>query len=245
MIYARRRRRFRRRGGAYKRKRRIYRFKRRYRKRSGQRIIHARQLSTIMADRQMVKMKCYFSFAMSSGTGIWDTEIFTGNSTYDPLYAVGGDQPTGRDQWFQFYTRCCTLGSKIVVSYTTDSAATVDGCYVGILPSTVVGIVDGTHVPMEQPMCRYKMLGNTFSNKGIVTVKQFCSTRKIFARGDIIQTDAFHESNAAGPGANNIWYWNVFAVNGKYAATTLPTIYCTATITYYVTFLDRKQLADS
>lgn len=53
--------------------------------------------------------------------------IFRANSCFDPVYAIGGGQPRGFDQYMALYSFCTVLGGKVTATVVPRASAVIPG----------------------------------------------------------------------------------------------------------------------
>lgn len=80
-------------------------------------------MPTLMPDRLRVPLKYDQRIVITSTVGALVTQIYRGNSCYDPDYTGGGQQPVGFDQWSAFYASYMCYASKITVTAMPVSAS--------------------------------------------------------------------------------------------------------------------------
>lgn len=93
------------------------------------------------------------------------------SSLYDPRWAVGGDQPLGRDQWAAFYNQYRTYAMAYEVTFynlsTTEQAVGI------VVPKGNDTISTVTNTIFEKPYSKYCNLGVEGSGQAIKVVKGY------------------------------------------------------------------------
>lgn len=192
--------------------------------------------STI-ADRTMVKLKYMQRIVLSSSSGIQASQVFRGNSLFDPDFTGSGAQPVGFDQWATFYNNYRVRGAKINIQFatagTTAGSQTWDLCCYPSL-STTVTAQDSSHV---QPLAKWK-LGNLGSNTKFIS--SYVSTAKMF--GTNKRSIAINDSYGAAIGSNPTNAWFFIICSQPADQSTSGSCFAYVTITYYTEFYDKQNL---
>lgn len=205
-----------------------------------------------MPDTAFVKFKWRYYVNWVSGVG--DSYIlnnFRGNSLYDPDQTGVGDQPTGFDQWMNFYDHYDVQGSKIKL--TIDNKQYSAGVtpplsmIVTIFPST--GYYDptviGTQPPDKQPMAFSKILapynsGNSYSR---VKMRGYMTTNKMYGRRGTMEDEDFHAALNTNPAKQ--WYWNVVLQEITGSTANRLAVTGVIEIVYYAVLSRRQWLTNS
>lgn len=200
----------------------------------------------IIKDATIVKLVFVQPFAQSlntsTGTADW---YIRGNSVYDPQYTLGGAQPTGFDQWSQFYNNYKVYGSRAEISArTTDAGGYNDVLLMTLTPQLAIS-ANSWDDAIENPYCKLKMLPNVYSGWPF-KMKNYMSTAKLFG---ISSKRDFSDAAFAATTSNNPaneWYWQ-FKVSTTLGTPTTDTVDISGylKITYYVKFFGRKLLVDT
>lgn len=135
---------------------------------------------------QMVRMRYHTTLLLTPNNGYVATSyVFRANSIFDPDASGVGHQPLGHDQWAQFYSTYCVVGSKIIVKFAKDQQQIGSGesNYLagiilhdtGSLPTTNVDTLfeQGLSVPTSVGV------GNMTSTNVVKKTKKF-SAKKFF-----------------------------------------------------------------
>lgn len=156
----------RRRFGRFTRSRRSYPRRRRlfFRRRGGRRSQQKRP--TGFPSNRVVTLKYVQSLYLHApGNGAPIGNVFSANSCYDPDTTGGGHQPSGFDQWRQFYDYYCVIGSKIRCVPVQATNTTLEPVLFGVLltnDSTALSSYTSTTI-REQGLGRYS-IGQPTSN---------------------------------------------------------------------------------
>lgn len=204
-----------------------------------------RQISPITADRLYVKLKYNFNKGITAGAVNTYYLVFRGNSCYDPDYSGAGTQPSGYDQYSNFYQYCVPLASKCSVRLLDgqDSSCIQWGLY----PNMSTTSNPNTYTLSEIPYVRTKT-GAIYDSKNVnkmVYLKNYMSTAKMYcvSRSEVKDNDLYSHSTATNP--TNSWYW---ILQGTTFGGVVPSNFnfqYDITITYYVMFKRRSTLTDA
>lgn len=224
-------------GRIRKRYRRTGRFlRKRYRRAKGGRI-KTRKGGMLVSDRFKVKLK--YSLLISGNTDASGdyTYVFSGNSAYDPDVSGVGFQPTGWDQYSALYRFYYVSGSKL--RFQVINQSTTDVIKVGCFPATQQ-LSSGdlaTMDPAEWPYSRWALLGPTSSSRSVKDIKSYMSTKKVYGYRTSTNPN-FISAISANP--TNQWYWNIWVTT---LVGTSPGFTLSCTMTYYVNFFGRQEIA--
>lgn len=190
--------------------------------------------SQIMPD--MIKMPMTASLSSSTIFGAVSTANaqFTANNLKDPFGVLGNPQPLGYDQMFSFYNRYRVHACKISVKVINVDASPTS-LQLAIAPTTSSTAPTTFDQVAEQPYSTSLMVG--YSND-TGELKNYISTAKIFGEKVL---DRNYSSSGGGP-PTSLWYWNLFGKTGD-GGTLLEEMI--VTLTFYVEWFERKQLASS
>jgi hypothetical protein len=138
--------------------------------------------------RVRVKLAYYQQEAVA--TSVTSTQVWRGNSVFDPDFTGTGGQPYNFDDWAIFYNRYRVLGCRIITTITNTTSGNFHGSYV-VYPSnssTVAAVADAIAAPRSE--VRY--IGGIYSdsvNKDMVIDRSF-TTREILGEdfGDRFQS---------------------------------------------------------
>lgn len=192
----------------------------------------------VFPDQTSVKLTYIERYEIGASAN--STLIYRGTSPYDPVYATGGSQPFGYDQYALLYKQYRCSGSSIEVEFHTPPTATPGlACFVSLLPwpddSTPSYSYGGL---LTQPNVRRVI---TKTDGTISRVKNYMSTSKLFGAKTSIINDRV--SVTADP-ALNPWNWHI-NVQPVDLSTTLSGARYLTRITYYVTFFERRNTPDA
>jgi len=189
MPYRRRRRR-----GLLSRKRRAFRRRAAYRLRRRR---YRRRRSKYALSRAVTPttrlMKFYYSQEFVTAPGIPVTadlptvHAWHVNSLYDPDASGTGHQPKGFDQWTQFFTHYCVLGSKITVTFFPPTRSATVGDQVVSVGMHAAGGAPINRVRMfEDPEGTSRVLmTNSEPSSKPVTISRTFSVRRYFQVKDV------------------------------------------------------------
>jgi len=140
------------------------------------------------------KLRYFEQVTTDPASGAAVASIFRLNSCYDPVFAVGGRQPKGLDQWFALYDKGVVTSAKIVVKY-VGPASSFQGVYgVSLRTDTTASITTADYC--EDPFAVHA-IGNIYEpNQEVVlhyTPKWFGDSKSDSAQED----DELHFTNTS------------------------------------------------
>lgn len=196
-----------------------------------------------VALKTIVPMKYCQDITLNPGlAGAPDYYEFRANSIYDPDYTGVGHQPSGHDEWAQFYQHYNVIGSKISVNFASYTTGGTVGTYVvGISTLDTNGQLAGKSGEgiRELQSTRFKLLGIAGSPSKTVSAK--FSSKKRFGK-NYMDDDNKGTMNSSNPPEDAIFA--VFAYPGD-ATSDASALYCQVTIQYLVALTEPKTLAQS
>jgi len=169
------------------------------------------------------------------------SNVFRGNSVFDPDYSGVGAQPRGFDQWKTLYRRYRVIASKVTARGGTIAASNASGIVVTALnTNTVIGNpVDA----LESNFAECSKVG-TSQGDSSMTVTNYKSTATV--RGgpkDLVQYESDLSALVSANPAQQ-WYWHVLLYNADGTTGTVDSN-INVEIIYYVEFYDRETLSQS
>lgn len=175
------------------------------------------------------------------GTVNLDGRVYRLNSVFDPIFAVGGGQPLGFDQWAAFYNEYRVRGSSIKITASSDAAETAE---MMIVPLTTSALLLSREQYAEQQYAKKLVIGND-TQHGIGTLSHYISVAQLMgAPDDIVEyDDNLRAAVSANP--NKGLYWHVLGMSYGGGSTTNFVVSVRVEITYYVDFMDRATLIRS
>lgn len=190
----------------------------------------------VVPDVMRVKLKydTFVSFAGAAGVAFDNVYV---NSLFDPDYTGTGNQPLGYDEWSNFYGRYRVNGMSINVSGVNTNST--NPLFIAVWPSLNSSTPASTSSVLSLPYVKYRTTGQSSGNARIF-VKNYMSVKKMFGYKSIDQEDDFTAGTGASP--TNLMYFHVY---GYSTSGSVPTFQGIVSITYYVEFYDRNQLAIS
>ncbi len=162
------------------------------------------------------------------------TQVFSGNSCFDPDTTGVGHQPFYFDQFSQFYNRYRVHKSMIVFELLSSTI----GSHITITPTTDGTWPTSVQSAMEIPYtCSIPVSSSVFR-----TVKdRSISTKKIWGIQSITQDDLYQALYTASP--TRQWYWRIQAIS--FDGTTNVTIRANVRVVYEVEFFDKYPIGSS
>lgn len=195
----------------------------------------------VVSDQTLVKLNYQQTVFIDVVNQVFGIIHFRGNSIFDPLFAIGGTQPMGHDQWATLYRRYQVLGSSIACRMSSAEAAktTMEIC---LRPATLeTAAYSEIRQMMEQTGSSSKLV--PARSTSLLRFKRYASSAKMFAVPGSLASD---DSTIANFGANPAkeWLWSIGA-NTVVPDSDVTRIVCQIKLTYYVKLLDRISLARS
>lgn len=190
-----------------------------------------------MPERMFVKLKYCDEVQFTSGIVSELSQVYRGNSIFDPDFTGAGHQPLGHDQWAGFYKRYRVVACAISCKFTQFTTAG-NTHHIVVLPS------NESTVDNFQPSCEQvgSVTGTTSSSNG-----KACAYLRSFVRTSDIKgsTNLANDKDLEALFGNNPniqWFWQIIV---KSAFTVDVDIRALVELTYYVECYDRVQLATS
>lgn len=211
--------------------------KRRYRKRNRRRRFRSRAKKPVtgIPDRQRVKLK-YVTYLNLGGTP-FPTYVFRGNNVYDPDLSGGGHQPTGLDQWNQFYSKYKCHASKIKCTLVSNTASGPGSNAVFSINPQLTTSAIGYRTIDAQPYSKSVVLASGYAGRSFMS--NYMSTKKVFGLSEALDDDFRQPIGSLGDTTRD-WYWSL-----ELSALDLTTALNSALkveIIYYLELTDRISL---
>lgn len=236
----------------YKRKR-LWGFKpRRYRKKSRRSGTHKRAVSkkygsprvsvfkspSGFPDKVRCKVRYEESLTFTQALGTLATNVYRGNSCFDPDFTGTGGQPYYFDQLMSIYLFYRVYGCKIEVWATSNTGPVSTRLL--LVPSPTNTAFSSEELASETPYSKSRLMKFGAQGVGSAYMKHYMSTAKLLGvpKKAIAIEDDYAGSNAANPVSQ--WYWH-FA-NCTPSLETQSMI-CRVRLTYYVSFEERNRPA--
>ena len=186
-------------------------------------------------EKNLFKMRYCETVQINPGITTPAWHIFRANSIHDPNQTGIGHQPYGHDQVAALYNHYVVLGSKITVTYITESTNSING---GVMCG--IALKDDTNVEgnfdtiREAKFSKYRIVN---FNK-TATLKHWFSSKKFFSG---FARDKLRTAFGSNPAEEA--YYQVYVV-GTNAADPSP-VNCIVTIDYIVMAEELKDLGTS
>lgn len=186
----------------------------------------------IIPDKMLTKLK-YTQRQLISGTG-FQSQVFRGNSLFDPDFTGTGGQPTGFDQWSAFYGRYKVNASSILVRGINNS--TTQNVQVAIVPiyGTVLASAS-TFAMSSMPYSRQTIL-SIEGGPNIKYLKNYITTKSI--RGEKTLDDDYSAIITANPSKQFHWIVGVQDLDGL----TSVNVNILTTITFWIEMFRRTDV---
>lgn len=207
-------------------------------RRRGPRVSRKRLRSVIVPDRLSVKLRYQTIEYRTTGSGPAYVHIMSGNGPYDADQTHVGHQPTGWDQWSNFYNSYYVAASKISIEFQNlDASVPVIAT---LIPSqnewTTADLIN--KIPWEETNARSKLIHVRDSGNSRLFMKHYWTTNKAMStRASDIQS-AMQASYNAVPASE--WFWNLILQTHN-GTDDLEIVYVVR-VTYYVTFFGKWNL---
>lgn len=190
-------------------------------------------------DRTIVKMT-YAQFNQLTSGVSFASQIYRGNSIFDPDLTGVGHQALAHDQWATLYEFYRVLSSSIEVYATSQD--TVDPCLVVVVPSEESTVIDAGNPDtyVESPYSKHAYL-SVRGGTDHCRIYSWMNTARILG---VRKFDSgFDEAAAFGanPTTGAQWFWHVLVAT----RVNQPNVEIHVKITYTVEMLKRKQLTAS
>lgn len=196
------------------------------------------KLPTGIPDRTLMKFR-YTTFLQLDGLPS-QVYYFRGNSLFDPDFSGIGGQPTGLDQWANFYNKYKVYASKIQVTFLAAATTAPSGnCMVSVTPTTNDSYIPDYSVIPTIPYSRTRMLTPVSAGGNPVYIKNYIGTKKVTGDNSL---DDLYESDI-GNNPSSEWYWMIRG--DTVDQTTNVSIDIQVTVTYYCELFDRVDLLAS
>jgi len=123
-----------------------------------------------IANSTIVTLKFCDTLSFNPTTaGVIESQLIRANDCYDPLYATGGHQPMGFDQWMEFYNHFQVLSSHITAYFAVlSSDSTRNDVFGGIYLDDDATTITSMNEIMEQSNSSWKPVpvsGNGIARK--------------------------------------------------------------------------------
>lgn len=177
---------------------------------------------------------------------------------YDPDLTGTGHQPTGHDQWANFYKRYLVFGSKCKIKVIQNSTGTTMNFY--LIPATMPSMTtaptfigDPTIDPVELKYCKKLLLpGYSVANPtGPKVLSHYTSTKKMYGQTMTPMADFGGLTGGIGTGTNPAYCWawvlygTVFGFNDSVGVAASMSFTVDMEVTYYAKYYDKQFVAES
>lgn len=200
----------------------------------------------LISDSTQVMLKYVTQFTLDPATGAVAKKTISANVANNPEDA-SGHQPMGWDQWGQFYDKYVVLGSKCSVIFHTTTSTNAGQNIVAIRTRPALGTVTITGITdlLEQRGATYKPITN-ITAQGHARLSKTFSAKKVIGKN---LDDAYGKVNTTSltetlADQTNLIHYEVMLVPATSTQDPVA-VFCTATISYIVKFLEPKQVASS
>lgn len=209
-----------------------------YNKRNQSKAVITRVKGIGFSDSMYVKLTYVERFDLNTAAALQQV-IMRGNSAYDPNQTGSGHQPLFFDQYAGVYNRYRVHASSIKIDVINHSA--VAGLYYTVTPATDPNTFTSISEIYEQNRSsapKYVPIAARIASR----IKRYSTTRKVCGLTKTqIYDDTFAAAVTTDPG--NVWFWNIFFESDDLI--TPIDGYMTLKMVYYVSFFDRRMVAQS
>jgi hypothetical protein len=184
-----------------------------------------------MPPRVRVRLK----YAQLNTVGaIWVTQVFRGNSCFDPDFTGTGGQPYNYDDWSVFYNRYRVIRCSAKLTITNKTSGSFHGTFVAYPSnsSTVAARDDAISAPRSVT----KYIGGIYSDStnANLVIRMSHTTKEILGEDWGDRHEALVSANPADP-----WFYNI-RITADDGAT--PDVYLRTELVYDVEFFDMNTL---
>lgn len=199
---------------------------------------------SIVADKQIVKLRYVEFVTLDAGIGSVAYDTWRANGVFDPYVGVGGHQPLGHDQWAPFYDNYVVLGSKATCFAEVYGTAASDSVWlIGNVGQTIGAPASNINQAIEQNKVKYTFLGGKTSSKSLGKVSIYYSPKAVFGVKDVLDNgDLVGSLGSTDPPAPCYFH---FQVGGNNPADNPTSVNCRVLIEYTVMLTGRKELEQS
>lgn len=193
----------------------------------------------IVADRTLTRLKYTAGISLTS-SGVAGSYVFRGNSIFDPDLTAGGSQPTGMDEWANFYSSYRVIGSSVKLVARSGQSDPATDFTLLCVQAGLDTITDSNYADMVgDPYTRSRMIAPTTAGYDS-TLSHYMTTRKMFGLSKGQDKDADYQAAVTANPAK-VWYWHLLSDDILSGAVD-QNVKVFVTITYYVEFMNRKHL---
>lgn len=171
----------------------------------------------------------------TSTTALTFSNVFRGNSVFDPDFTGAGNQPNYFDTYASLYAKYRVVASKIECRIVNGSS-TVPIRW-SIMPSDSSTILTNVANASGNPMCKTGICTLASGSRSICTVKSYCTTARINGKtkAQINGSDQYESLVSTNPA--DAWFW-IFQCEDLSIASNMAVI-IDFKLTYYVRFTDK------
>lgn len=188
-----------------------------------------------LPDQYFTKLQWAETYNLTS-VGSIASQIFRGNSLYDPDYTGVGTQPYYFDQLAGLYKKYIVYASKIQVTFVQGTGSGGGAfCTVYLVPKpTDVALPTSADEETQLPRCKSAQMGPNTGGDGVIKISHYGKSATIIGRL-LSSDDVLSANTTSNPTQQFYWHIGVQSMD----ETTTPNIYAKVTITYYCKFFDR------
>jgi len=173
--------------------------------------------------------------------GFLNSQVFSGNSVFDPDVTGTGNQPVGHDQWSALYTRYRVLASAVRVAACTPAATTNASSLINLVvtPMNLANALSNADAGAAQPYAK-RAVFNGFYPQGLSSspAQIYHQMTTAQMQGHNAEAVIADDENSATTAANpaQMWYWHILVEPVDRATSTNVTL--EITIDYLVDYYE-------
>lgn len=190
-----------------------------------------------LPDRLFVKLKYTEFLTWTQTLGTLSSNIYRGNSLFDPDLTGTGGQPYLFDQWSALYNNYRVHGCKVRFEMTGNGGGVFNCVRMGITPSTQSSTfgASGQELIQEQPRSKWRMWNMGAASVGQGIVKHYISTRQAIGLNKAGESDQDYQATVTANPAKQ-WYFHCwcYTPDGNTIAAS-----SSITLTYFAEFYNR------
>ncbi len=176
-----------------------------------------------------------------SGTGAVGTNVFAGNSLFDPDTTGVGSQPAYHSQLGALYKRYRVFGSKMMLrAATTGGTSGAQNAILAVTPGTDASDFANIEAMIANPYTKWRM--HNISDRGGPIVNYKSTSRVVGIQpASVGSSDVFTGltgGTLVGSSPEREWFWHIGVQAADGSSTN--TLHCVVDITYYCEYYERE-----
>lgn len=187
----------------------------------------------VMPDAAFVQLDWSTDIVMSSTSSTITDKIFRISSIWDPVYATGGNNPTGIDQWNAFYFRYLVHGTLVDINFVNLAAVTAR-CGISVRNETAA--ITSIATESDNQFTYSKILPASGTEGSNWSFRKYFSTKKIHGRQQLTYSEFGAAIKGTIPSINT--YLHVF--NGNPLDSNNTGVIARLKLRFFVELFERK-----